>query len=72
MAWGHQEARSTGAGPGSGTRLLERGGNRAFERRYRPCANVNIHTGGRPEYARSVRLSLGGSVDDDQVSIFSA
>ena len=31
-----------------------------------PCANVNIHTCERPEYARSVRLSLGGSVDDDQ------
>jgi hypothetical protein len=25
MAWGHQEARPTGAGPGSGTRLLMRG-----------------------------------------------
>ena len=48
MVWGHQEARPTGAGPGSGTRLLERGRNRAFDWRYRPCANVNITRGEEP------------------------
>jgi len=30
MVWGHQEARPAGAGPGFGTRLLERGREPGF------------------------------------------